>query len=132
MKQWLIKINTKNSKMLPEDDLYYDSENKEYRLRLLCPVCHKPSDCQCYQSYDDYESDRMSEFPVRCCSYLCCLMINSDSETENIIEATNHIGIEVKPFTKYTEEEAKQIIDYLIDEGIWDFSDESSGEQCKK
>jgi len=125
-RQWLIKINT------AEDDLYYDSENKEYRLRLYCTVCHKPSECQCYQSYDDYERDCVTEFPVRCCSYLCCLIINSDSETENIIEAVKSIGIGIKQFTKYTEEEAKQIIYYLIDEGIWDFSDESSGEQCKK
>ena len=128
----LIKINTKNSKMLPEENLYYDSENKEYRLRLFCPVCHKPSGCQCYQNYQHYEEDYITEFPVRCCSYICCLIINSDSETENIIEATNDIGIDIKQFTKYTEEEAKQIIDYLIDEGIWDFSDESAGEQCKK
>jgi hypothetical protein len=124
-KQWFIKINT-------EDNLYYDSENREYKLRLFCPRCRKPSECQCYQHYEDYERDCITEFPVRCCSYLCCLIINSDSETENIIGAAKDIGIEVKQFTKYTEEEAKQIVDYLIDEGIWDFSDESSGEQCKK
>lgn len=131
-KKWLIKINTKNSKMPSGDNLYYDSENKEYRLRLFCSVCHKPSECQCYQSFDDYERDCITEFPIRCCSYLCCLIINSDSETENIIQAANDIGIEIKQFVRYTEEEARKIIDYLIDEGIWDFSDESAGEQCKK
>ena len=122
-KQWLIKINS-------EDNLYYDSENKDYRLRLFCPLCHKPSGCcQCYRTYEDYERDCVTELPVRCCSNLCCLILNSDGETENIIEATENIGIDIKPSTKYTEKEAKQIIEYLIDEGIWDFSEESTVEK---
>lgn len=104
-KQWLIKING-------EDDLYYDSWNKEYMLRLFCPNCHKPSTCQCYESYDDYVFDSISELPVRCCSYLCCLVINSDSETENIIKVVQNIGLEIKPFSRYTEKEAEQIVDH--------------------
>lgn len=123
-RRWLIKING-------EDDLYYDSENKEYRLRLFCPNCHKPSTCQCYKSYEDYISDSISELPVMCCSYFCCLNINSDNETENIIKAAQDIGLEIKHLTKYTEKEAEQIVDHLLEEGIWDLSDESTGEQCK-
>lgn len=123
-KQWLIKING-------EDNLYYDSENHEYRLRLFCPYCNKPSTCICYNSYEDYGHDYISGFPVDCCSYLCCLIINSESETENIIKAIRNIGIDIKPFTKYTEKEAKQIVTYLVDECIWDFSDEFVGAQCK-
>jgi hypothetical protein len=123
-KQWLIKING-------EDNLYYDSENKDYRLRLFCPHCHKPSECQCYRHYDDYLVDYVEGFPVRCCSFLCCLIINSDNETKNIIEAAQNIGISIKDFSDYTEEEAKKIINYLIDEGIWDFLDNSAGAQCR-
>ena len=123
-KRWLIKING-------EDNLYYDSENKEYRLRLFCPTYHKPSECQCYQKYEAYEKDCISELPIRCCSYLCCLIINSDSETENIIETAQDIGIDIKPIAKYTEKEAEQIIEYLVDEGIWDFLDKSYGEKCE-
>lgn len=123
-KQWLIKINE-------EDNLYYDSENKEYRLRLFCPHCHKISACQCYNRYEDYDNDYIEGLPIRCCSNLCCLIINSDSETENIIKAAQDIGINVKPFVKYTEEEAKRIVEYLIEQCTWDFSDESLGVQCR-
>lgn len=124
-KQWFIKING-------EDNLYYDSENKEYRLRLFCPHCHKPSECQCYDKYEDYVDDCIGGFPIRCCSYLCSLIINSDTETENIINATRDIGIDIKPFVEYTEEEAEKIVEHLEYEGIWDFLDESAGEQCRK
>ncbi len=123
-KEWLIKING-------EDNLYYDSESKYYRLRLFCPYCHKYSTCQCYRHYEDYIEDYITEFPVRCCSYLCCLIINSDSETENIIKVVYDIGISVKNFNNYTEEEAKKIVEHLIEEGIWDFLDESTGFHCR-
>ena len=53
-KRWLVKING-------EDDLFYDSYNKEYRLRLFCPNCNKSSGCQCYENYDDYLIDYISE-----------------------------------------------------------------------
>lgn len=125
IKKWLIKING-------EDNLYYDSINKEYRLRLFCPRCHKPSGCQCYQSLRTYEEDSISTgFPVRCCSYLCCLIINSDNELENINKAVQNIRIDIRPIEKYTEEEARQIVYYLVDEGIWNFLDESSGDVCR-
>lgn len=123
-KQWLIKING-------EDNLYYDSEEREYRLRLFCPYCHKPSDCQCYKRYEDYVCDFIEGFPERCCSYLCCLAINSENERENIIMASRKVGISAKQLDKYTEEDAKQIVEYLVDEGIWDFLDESSGIECR-
>lgn len=122
-KQWLIKINGENN-------LYYDSEKKIYRLRLFCPYCDKPSDCQCYESYEDYECDRSSEFPVRCCSYLCCLLINPGAETENIREAVQNLGMDVKPLAEYTEEEAEKIVDYIVDEFMWDVDEDSAGEQC--
>lgn len=123
-KQWLIKINE-------EDNLYYDSEEREYRLRLFCSYCHKPSDCQCYKKYEDYVDDSIEGFPERCCSYLCCLIINSENERENIIRASRKVGIGVKLLDKYTEEDAKLIVEYLVDEGIWDFLDDSSGIQCR-
>lgn len=123
-KQWLIKING-------EDNLYYDSEEKEYRLRLFCPYCRKPSECQCYNKYEDYVIDAIEGLPERCCSYLCCLIINSENEKENIVTATRKIGIDIKQLDKYTEEDAKLIVEYLVNEGIWDFSDESSGIQCR-
>lgn len=122
-KRWLIKINGENN-------LYYDSEKKIYRLRLFCPYCDKPSDCQCYEDYEDYEYDRSSEFPVRCCSYLCCLLANPGAETENIKETARDIGIGVKQLTEYTEEEAEQIIDYIVEKSMWDVDEDSAGEQC--
>lgn len=122
-KQWLIKINGENN-------LYYDSEKKIYRLRLLCPYCDKPSDCQCYEDYEDYEYDKSSEFPARCCSYLCCLMISPSTETKNINKAIQDLGINIKPLVEYTEEEAEQIIDYIIEKSMWDVDEDSAGEQC--
>lgn len=124
-KQWLIKIHG-------EDDLYFDSDNKEYRLRLFCPHCHQPSGCQCYRRYDDYIIDCASEFPVLCCSFLCCLIVNSDTETENIVKAAEDLGLGIKKLSEYTEKEAKQIITLLIDECIWDFSEYSTGILCYK
>jgi hypothetical protein len=122
-KQWLIKINGENN-------LYYDSDNKIYRLRLFCPYCDKPSDCQCYKDYEDYEYDKSSEFPVRCCSYLCCLLIDRGEEKENIKEAIQNLGMSIKPLVEYTEKEAEKIVDYIIDEFMWDVDDDSAGEQC--
>jgi hypothetical protein len=122
-KQWLIKINGEN-------DLYYDSEKKIYILRLFCTYCGKPSDCQCYENYEDYEYDRSSQFPVRCCSYLCCLRSSHDEETENIKEAVQSLGMSTKSLEEYTEEEAEQIIDYIVDKFMWDIDDDSAGEQC--
>lgn len=122
-KQWFIKINKENN-------LYYDSESKEYRLRLFCPNCHKPSICVCYKSYEDYEYDIVFCSPTACCSYLCCLIMNSDTETENMIRAAQDLGIGTKSLDKYTEQEAKQIIDLLFDECIWDLSEYPVGKQC--
>ena len=124
-KQWLIKING-------EEDLYFDSEIKEYRLRLFCPNCHKPSGCKCYQRYEDYTFDSMSDFPTMCCSYLCCLVANSDIESESITEAAKDLRLDTKEFSEYTEKEAEQIINRLVEESIWDFTDESIGELCGK
>ena len=123
-KRWLTKING-------EDDLYYDSENKEYRLRIFCPHCHKPSGCQCYRHYEDYIYDSISDFPI-CCSYSCSLIINSDTEIENIINAAEDLGLGIKKLSEYTEKEAEQIITHLIDECIWDFSADSIGKLCDK
>lgn len=121
-KQWLIKING-------EDNLYYDSYNKEYRLRLLCPHCHKPSGCWCYEDYEDYEID-ISSKPEMYCTYRCTLMINRDSEGKHIIKAAQDLGIGIKQIDEYTEKEAEQILDHLFDECIWDFSEDFAGEQC--
>lgn len=122
-KRWFIKINV-------EDNLYYDSDKKVYRLRLPCVHCGKPSSCQCYESYEDYECDKLSEFPSRCCSYLCCLLVNPDGHTENIRKAVQDLGIGVKPLAEYTEEEAGKIVDYIVGESIWDIDEDSAGEEC--
>ena len=124
-KQWLIKINE-------EDDLYYDSENKEYRLRLFCPHCHQFSGCQCYGRYDDYIYDCISGFPGLCCSYSCCLIVNSDIDTENIVKTAEDLGLCIKKLSEYTEKEAEQIITRLLDECIWEFSEDSTGTLCYK
>ncbi len=122
-KQWLIKING-------EENLYYDSGNKEYRLRLFCPYCHKPSGCWCYEDYEDYESDMLSELPEICCTYKCSLMANRDFEGKHIIKAAQNLGIGAKQIDEYTEKEAEQIVDYLFEECLWDFSEDFAGEQC--
>ena len=122
-KRWLIKINGENN-------LYYDSERSEYRLRLLCPHCHKPSTCQCYQSYEDYEYDKTSEFPEVPCSYRCCISECSDKWKENITKAAQDILIDIKPLADYTEDEAEQIVNHIVEKCEFDLSDESAGEQC--
>lgn len=123
-KRWLTKIND-------EHNLYYDSKKKVYRLRLFCPRCHKPSDCQCYENFEDYEYDRSSEFPVRCCSYLCCILESPNTEIKKIAKTALSLGIDVKPLEEYTEKEAEQIIDYIVEESMWDVCEDSAGEQCE-
>lgn len=122
-KKWLIKINDEN-------ELYYDSEKKAYRLRLFCPHCHKSSECQCYENFEDYEYDRSSEFPLRYCSYVCCILASPDTEIKKITKTALSLGIDVKPLEEYTEKEAEQIIDYIVEESICDVDEDSAGEQC--
>ncbi len=122
-KQWFIKING-------EDNLYYDSEKKIYRLRLLCAHCHKPFECQCYEYYEDYEYDKLSGFPSRCCSYLCCLLASPSGEIESIKKAVQALGMDVKLLEEYTEKEAEQIIDHIFGGYMWDVDEDSAGEQC--
>ena len=122
-RKWLIKING-------EDNLYYDSEKKVYRLRLFCPRCHKPSDCQCYENYEDYEYDRASGFPEMCCSYVCCLLASPNTEIKKIAKTALSLGIDVKPLEEYTEKEAEQIIDYIVEESMFDLDEDSAGVQC--
>jgi len=110
-KRWLVKINEEN-------DLYYDSEKKIYRLRLPCAHCGKPSGCQCYENYEDYEYDKLSGLPSRCCSYLCCLLVNPGGDKENIKKAARDLGIDAKPLAEYTEEEAERIVDHIVGESM--------------
>ena len=123
MKKWLTKINGENN-------LYYDSDKKVYRLRLFCPHCGKPSDCHCYESYEDYEYDRSSGFPLRCCSYSCCLLVDHGTKTKNITCAIQNLGMSIKPLAEYTEKEAEKIVDYIVDEFMLDVDEDSAGEQC--
>jgi hypothetical protein len=122
-KRWLIKINEENN-------LYYDSEKKIYRLRLFCVHCHKPYDCRCYKDYEDYEYDKSSGLPSSCCSYFCCLSTSPSGETDYIKKVVQNLGMNVKPLAEYTEEEAEQIIDYIVEKSIFDLDEDSAGERC--
>lgn len=122
-KRWFIKINDENN-------LYYDSEKKIYRLRLFCVHCGKSYDCQCYEEYEDYEYDKSSGIPSRCCSYMCCLLTTPSSEIDYIKKVIEKLGMSVKPLTEYTEDEAEQITDYIVENSMFDVDEDSAGEQC--
>lgn len=121
--RWLIKINEENN-------LYYDSEKKIYRLRLFCIHCHEPYDYRCYEDYEDYEYDKSSGLPSSCCSYLCCLSTSPSGEIDYIKKVVQNLGMNVKPLTEYTEEEAEKIIDYIVEKSMFDVDEDSAGEQC--
>ena len=123
-KRWLVKING-------EDNLYYNSKTKDYRLRLFCPHCKKPSTCYCYQSYEDYEEEKISELPVMYCSSMCCILVGSDDWKNKVLDAANHIGIGNKPLIECTEKEAEKIIDYIVDKHSLEPSEDYYGEQCE-
>ena len=123
-KKWLIKIKG-------EDSLYYNSETKDYRLRLFCPHCEKHSTCYCYESYEDYKEDNISELPVRYCSYKCSILVDHNNWREDVLKAIEHIGLCSKPLTEYTENEAEQIIDYIANKSGFEDQEDSYGEQCE-
>lgn len=122
-KRWLVKIDGENN-------LYYDSEKKVYRLRLFCIRCNKPYDCQCYEDYEDYEYDKSSGLPSRCCSYTCCLLTTPSDATDYIKNIVQKLGMSIKPLTEYTEDEAEQIIDCIVEESMFDMDEDSTGERC--
>ena len=46
---------------------------------------------------------------------------------KNIVQK---LGMSIKPLTEYTEYEAYQIIDYIVEKSMFDVDDDSAGEQC--
>lgn len=113
MKEGLIKITGR-------DNLYYDSNTKQYRSRMHCHYCGKPSGCWCYP---DFESIPMwdEEFPKNYCSDRHFVLDN------DVKDIARELGITIK--TTMEEWNASKIVRALMENFDGDY-DVPSGEGC--
>ncbi len=115
MKESLIKITG-------TDNLYYDSETKQYKSRMHCPYCGKPSGCWCYSEFDSipmWDED----FPNTYCSDRHFVL---GCDYYNLAEIADMLHITVKPTME--EWNASKIVKVImddIDSMDWDVSGNS-------
>lgn len=115
MKEGLIKI-------ADTDNLYYDSNTRQYKSKMHCPYCGKPSGCWCYP---DFESTPMWEedYPnVYCCDVH--FVLDSKGEINEIAAA---LGITIKPTME--EWNAAKIVKAVMEYTEFDF--DVSGSSCE-
>lgn len=103
------------------DNLYYDSNTKQYKSKMHCPYCGKPSGCWCYP---DFESTPMwdEDYPNIYCSDRHFVL---DSSEVNEIAAA--LGITIKPTME--EWNAAKIVRVLTEEIEYDW--DISGSSCE-
>ncbi len=116
MKNGLIKITD-------TDNLYYDSNTKQYKSRMHCPYCGKPSGCYCYKDFDSVPLFE-EEFPNFHCSNRC-FVLDARSECGDIAEA---LCITIKPTME--EWNASKIVKVFMEDFEGD-ADIPSGDMCE-
>lgn len=73
------------------DNLYYDSNAKQYKSKMFCPYCGKHSGCWCYPDFERvplFEED----FPINYCSDRHFVL-----DMENLDEIAGLLKITIKP-----------------------------------
>ena len=110
MKDGIIKIAA-------EEKLYYDSNTKQYKSKMHCPYCGKPSGCWCYP---DFESTPMwdEDYPNAYCSDRCFVL------DDNCQDIASELGITIKPTME--EWSASKIVK-IFTEDVYDNFDVSGG-----
>jgi hypothetical protein len=115
--------NNEFIKITGEDNLFYDSIRKEYRHRMHCQYCGKPSGCWCYPGIDSvplFEDERPNTY----CTDVHFVLDNS-SEVREISEL-------MKLTIKLTMEEwtASKIIKSYMEEVDANYGDYYAGQGC--
>ncbi len=114
MKDGLIKITGM-------DNLYYDSNTKQYKSKMHCPHCGKYSGCWCYP---DFESLPMwnEDYPnVYCCDVHFVLDLKED-----VGETAAEMGITIKPtMEEWNAAKIVKVIMEDVDSMDWDVSGSS-------
>ena len=114
MKEGLIKITD-------TDNLYYDSNTKQYKSKMHCPYCGKPSGCWCYPDFDDIPMWD-EEYPNFYCSNVHFVL---DDDVEDI---ASELGITIKPTME--EWNARKIVK-VFQESMDDMDYDISGSSCE-
>jgi len=102
MKKGLVKITD-------TDNLYYDSETKQYKYQMHCPHCGKRSGCWCFPDFDSIPMFE-EEFPNVCCSDRCFVLGGDYIE---IAEIADMLHITIKPTME--EWNAAKIVKIIMD-----------------
>lgn len=113
-KKWLIKI---------KEDLWYDSEKKEYRYRIHCPNCGKVSGCLCYSDLEEAEIDICNDVGF-CCSSKCSI-ICGEFDDLNLVMSILDIK---KDVDELSEEDCEKIHELLLEGADFDLP---VGKLCK-
>jgi len=103
MKDGLIKITD-------TDNLYYDSESKQYKYQMHCPHCGKHSGCWCFPDFDCIPLFE-DEFPNLYCSDRHFVL---GCDYSNLAEIADMLHITIKPTME--EWNASKIVKILMDE----------------
>jgi hypothetical protein len=108
MKEGLIRLTG-------EKDIFYDSIEKVYRLRVYCPHCGVAVEsCLCYDTLDALLDDVVSYAPSMTCSYLHALLCHDD--TDEVSEAIQVAGLKLdneKLFLELSEQQLDPILKRL-------------------
>jgi len=115
-------MNESIVKITGEEDLYYDSNTKQYKSKMHCPYCGKYSGCWCYP---DFESVPMweDEYPNVYCSDRCFVL----DEDEICKEIAAEMGITIKPTME--EWNASKIVKVFMEDFVGDMG--VSGGSCE-
>lgn len=113
MKEGIIKITD-------TDNLYYDSNTKQYKSRMHCPYCGKASGCWCYPDFDSV-SMWDEDYPnVYCCNVH--FVLDQEDNIYELVEIAMGLGITIKPTME--EWNAAKIVKVIMEDidNMWDVS----------
>lgn len=80
-------------RLIDEDNLFYDSEDRLYRYRMNCPYCGKYSGCRCFPTLEKAEDFGIDGTPFLCSSRCFLKSLIDDQGIDDIGDTMKEMGV---------------------------------------